>query len=665
MNRTSKLFSFFRTSKLFLFFFLLVFFNIILCKPAWSQEIIKTEKENRADSLVVAQSDTIIVGSITGAREQEQKEEVKLDRDQSVRVIERWYNSEAMWKSEDHPLRKVMERLLFEVKSDPLYRSEHYLRDLNPEKLTIAPERFYLYDTLHILINPNVRSRVAERRDTLDVTRTDTLDVTRTDTLDVPRTDTLDVPRTDTLDVPRTDTLDVPRRDSLVAIPADSISIPILVESPIVQVEMIDSIVLVVKDTLTEVINPDPSFPFSYYDFPTTGDSIYTALNVLMDLVAEKDSSLMVFKGSQSSVPVWMASRPGRLYRLWLENEWGEDLSVWVGSTGRDTVSLAVERGVHFRRLGKETNIADAKMDAPQVESRRLAEVTKLDVTPHQWKFLSEASFTFNQAMLKNWSRGGESNIAFTTDLEGTVDYTNREKNRSWVTVGRFKYGYMASGKKENRSAIDVRKNVDLIDIISKYKAKAFGKFDFSGTMIFKTQLAPGYAYPDTVMISKFMNPGSVTLGIGLNYKPDKNTSINFAPLSYKGTYVLDTVKIDQTKHGLLADQRARHEPGVSAQVDHKMTILKDVTLVNKLRLFTNYIDNPQNIDIEWEMIATMKLNWFTDLRLNTHLIYDDDTLIPLYDGEGEKILDGEGNHKKVPLVQFKEVIGVSVIFRF
>jgi hypothetical protein len=455
------------------------------------------------------------------------------------------------------------------------------------------------------------------------------------------------------------------QRDSLVAIPLDSIAVPMLVDMPVRKVEVIDSIVLVVKDTITEVISTDPAFPFTYYDYPMTGDSIFKALNILMDIMVEKDSSLIVFSGSQNTVPVWLDSKSGRLYRLWLENEWGEDLSVWVGNTGRDTVAIAAERGVHFRRLGKETNIASARMDAPQVESRKLAEVSKLDITPNYWKFLSETAFTFNQAMIKNWSKGGESNVAFTIDLEGTADYTNKKKKISWVTVGRFKYGYMASGKKENRSAIDVRKNVDLIDIISKYNAKAFGKFDFSGTMIFKTQLAPGYAYPDTVMISKFMNPASLTLGIGLNYKPDKNTSINFAPLSYKGTFVLDTVNIDQTKHGLLADQRSRHEPGVSVQIDHKMTLFDDITLVNRLRLFTNYIDHPQNIDIEWEMIASMKLNWFTDLRLNTHFIYDDDTLIPVYDSEGEKVLDSEGKHKKVPMVQFKEVIGVSLIFRF
>jgi len=81
--------------------------------------------------------------------------------------------------------------------------------------------------------------------------------------------------------------------------------------------------------------------------------------------------------------------------------------------------------------------------------------------------------------------------------------------------------------------------------------------------------------------------------------------------------------------------------------------------------LFTNYIDNPLNIDIDWEMIATARLNWFTDIRLNTHLIYDDDTLIPVLDKNDEPVLNEDGTPRKIPKVQFKELIGISVIFRF
>lgn len=44
-------------------------------------------------------------------------------------------------------------------------------------------------------------------------------------------------------------------------------------------------------------------------------------------------------------------------------------------------------------------------------------------------------------------------------------------------------------------------------------------------------------------------------------------------------------------------------------------------------------------------MIATMPLNWFTDLRVNTHLIYDDNTLLPVFE-KGEPVLGTDGKQR-------------------
>ena len=161
------------------------------------------------------------------------------------------------------------------------------------------------------------------------------------------------------------------------------------------------------------------------------------------------------------------------------------------------------------------------------------------------------------------------------------------------------------------------------------------------------------------VLVSKFMNPAVLTVGFGLDYKPNKNTSINFSPLSYKGTFVTDTTgikgvdAIDQTKYGIAADRLSKNEPGASFMITNIFKPFKTVTVTNRLQLFTNYINNPQNIDVDWEMILTANLNWFTDVRFNTHLIFDDDT----------KTEDKDG--KKTARVQFKELLGLSFIFRF
>jgi hypothetical protein len=135
--------------------------------------------------------------------------------------------------------------------------------------------------------------------------------------------------------------------------------------------------------------------------------------------------------------------------------------------------------------------------------------------------------------------------------------------------------------------------------------------------------------------------------------------------LSYKGTFVTDTVAIDQTKYGVAADRRSKHEPGVSFMITNKFTPVKTITITNRLQLFTNYINNPQNVDIDWEMIVTANLNWFTDVRLNTHLIYDDDTKTPVFDKEKQPVIGADGEQKSTARIQFKELLGFSFVFRF
>jgi len=574
--------------------------------------------------------------------------DVEFDIEEAIEYLSSWYESD-IWNSKDDPLRKSIRRLLFEATNDPVYVARDYVRQYDWAKIKIPESSFFMWDTIHIPIpSESERGRSKqEEQDIFDPLMADT-DMTLTDTMRLHEA---------------ADTI-LSIRDSLMIVdPGDLGNIFVQTERkrPLhMRSEKHDSIIIVISDTLKKVISGNPDFPFLYYDYPLVGDSIQSAVNKVMQYIEKNDSSRVIITGTNNSIPVWLGRNTSRMTRLWLKNEWDEEVSVWVGSTSIDSIDIVVERGVHFRRPGKAPNIANARVQTKTVDNSKLAEVRKIEVKPQYWKFLSEASFVFNQAMIKNWVQGGESNISTLLDITGTISYTNNDLNMTWNNAGRIKFGLITG------AGSGIRKNIDDIELLSKFNNKAFGKFDFSTTMLFKTQLAFGYNYPnDSVVVSKFFNPASLTLGLGLDYKPNDNTSINFAPLSYKGTFVPDTAMIDPTKHGLHADQRSRHEPGISAQISHKTTLFEQITVVNKLRLFTNYIHNPLNIDIDWEMIATTKLNWFTDIRLNTHLIYDDDTLIPVLDDNNEQVLNEDGSPRKVPKVQFKELIGISVIFRF
>jgi hypothetical protein len=419
----------------------------------------------------------------------------------------------------------------------------------------------------------------------------------------------------------------------------------------------IDTTILVVVDTLHEVSAAYPDFPFTYYEYPYQGDSIRTAVKLLMNYLEARDSSIVYFTGAGDKVtPVWLNSNSGMMHRYWLKTDMYDSVTVWIGTQSRNTIALYLENGVGFIRPAKQKYYKDAKVDLQEIDRSKLRDVKKITLKTQYWKYRSEASFALNQASLTNWVKGGESSISTSLDITGYADYDNKPLKISSNNFARLKFGLIWTD--EN----GIRKNLDLLETNSKLNHKAFGKVDFSAILLFKTQVANGFMYPtDTtkVLVSKFMNPAVITVGLGLDYKPNKNTSINFSPLSYKGTFVTDTTgikgvdAIDQTKYGIADNRRSKNEPGASFMITNIFKPFKTVTVTNRLQLFTNYINNPQNIDVDWEMILTANLNWFTDVRFNTHLIFDDDT----------KTEDKDG--KKTARVQFKELLGFSFIFRF
>jgi hypothetical protein len=121
---------------------------------------------------------------------------------------------------------------------------------------------------------------------------------------------------------------------------------------------------------------------------------------------------------------------------------------------------------------------------------------------------------------------------------------------------------------------------------------------------------------------------------------------------------------IDQTKYGIAFNRKSLHEPGISFMMSHEFKPMETVTVKNRLQLFSNYANNLQNIDIDWEMIVTASLNWFTEVRFNTFLIYDDDIKTIEYEDD-KPVLGSDGQPKKTARVQFKEMLGFSLIFRF
>jgi hypothetical protein len=84
------------------------------------------------------------------------------------------------------------------------------------------------------------------------------------------------------------------------------------------------------------------------------------------------------------------------------------------------------------------------------------------------------------------------------------------------------------------------------------------------------------------------------------------------------------------------------------------------VTFSTSLELFSNYLKDPQNIDVLWENILNMKVNKFITASITTNLIYDHDIPVPVERTINGVIVPGTG-----PRLQFKEVLAIGLAYKF
>ncbi|MBP7850318.1 MAG: DUF3078 domain-containing protein [Lentimicrobiaceae bacterium] len=263
-----------------------------------------------------------------------------------------------------------------------------------------------------------------------------------------------------------------------------------------------------------------------------------------------------------------------------------------------------------------------------------------------QWATGGNFGLNFTQVSLSNWAAGGENSLATNTFVNLFANY--KKGKGAWDNTLNLAYGLLKQGETE------VRKSDDKIDFASKYGYSAGKKWYYSGLVSFKSQFTEGFKYPnDSVAISRFLAPGYILLSAGMDYKPSDNFSVYLSPLTGKITLVTDDVLSAQGAYGVEPGDKSRSEFGGYFKMMLKHALMENIDLATKLDLFSNYMDNPQNVDVNWEVMVVMKVNKYISANLSTHLIYDDDIMIKQDDGSAG------------PRTQFKEVFGVGLTYKF
>ncbi len=296
-----------------------------------------------------------------------------------------------------------------------------------------------------------------------------------------------------------------------------------------------------------------------------------------------------------------------------------------------------------------------------------VADTTVKDTIPPDpdWKLTAITSVLANQANFKNWQGGGVNSMSFSAYVDLSADYSKKK----WSWDNDLKLGYGS----QFQEVTDWRKTDDIVQYKTKvgYALDTAKHWRATGAASFRSQLSDGFEYPTDSTFNKtsgWMAPGYVTVGLGIEYKPKKYVSFLLTPLTAKITIVGDQTLANAGTFGnegavydgagnlVTAGKNVRTEFGASFGMQFKKEILKNITYKSGLSLFSNYKDNPENVDVIFNNMILFKVNKVINFTFIWDMIYDDDIQITELNSDGT--VQGVG-----PRLQVKQLFGFGLSY--
>lgn len=163
-----------------------------------------------------------------------------------------------------------------------------------------------------------------------------------------------------------------------------------------------------------------------------------------------------------------------------------------------------------------------------------------------------------------------------------------------------------------------------------------------------------------------------------MDYKVSDHLSVYASPAIGKFTIVGDDsiaaaniyIPATEDAQGIqYYNNNFRAEFGALVNAVYTRDLGKKSKLRSTINLFNNFTDknadNRKNIDFDWQTMFNMKLTEYIGASLFTHVIYDNDIHVPLYDSNDNPILNAAGSPDSGPRTQFKRLLGVGFSNKF
>ena len=289
----------------------------------------------------------------------------------------------------------------------------------------------------------------------------------------------------------------------------------------------------------------------------------------------------------------------------------------------------------------------DASIRKLQVESLRPVKKYVPDSLIKKWKSGGNYTLTIGQGTLSNWAAGGDQFSLTVNTILQLYSYYRKGRN-SWDNTLDIFFGYI------NTTSLGSRKNDDRFDLISKYGYSLNKKINLATLFNVRSQFIRGYTYPNNVktFASSFLSPAYIIFSQGLDFRPNKQISVFFSPITARWVVVTNPVLSARGEYGVKAGTNSIGQFGAFGTVTIENNLNKKVLSQSRLDLFSNYQRKPQNVDLFITNVLTTKIGKNLAFNWNVDLIYDDD--VRLF-----------GPRKSSPGLQAKSIIGLGLQVKF
>jgi hypothetical protein len=249
-----------------------------------------------------------------------------------------------------------------------------------------------------------------------------------------------------------------------------------------------------------------------------------------------------------------------------------------------------------------------------KLDSIKKKEAQEKKEAPKEWSVNGRMTFLFNQASFTNWSAGGENNVAGNIGINYDFNY----RNEKWKWDNKI----IASYGSTHISNQGYRKTDDRFEYNSVLALNSKKSWYFSFLTNFISQFTRGFDYSQDpkLEVSSVLSPAYLSFGPGILFRKNENIRVNIAPATSRFTFVS---KPFSGMYGVPEGKTSVYGLGLNMSAFLKFTLMKDVTMENIIAIYSDYLDSPENVDINHQANFLVGINKYLSMNLTLHVISD------------------------------------------